>query len=427
MILGFFLFVLLSIIIPDFFNNLSFMFIGIILFFLFTLLSIYIFRAKINLLNKNIELIFDDSKSQLDDIEDLSLTMKILKTKLSEMSSDQKRNIEFGVLFDITKDFFEEGLIILDSHKNIKCINQKALEIFDRKNINIKDLKKITDISTNIEILELVELALPTNVTKKNIQTNFPEKHFDLRSVRINDMIILFIKDVTESFSIDKIRKDFFANTSHELKTPVTSIQLNVEALKNSIKIDNKQDFDYFLEKITFDSERLQKISSDIENVHALESGIINLFLEEFSIDDFIIESKKIIDTLLDAKQIKLEINKKNKFNKITIDRNLFMTIFENIISNSIRYCEKGSSIEIDLSKRKNELEIIFKDYGAGVSEKDLPHIFERFYRADGLRDDKHSGLGLSIVKHIVELHKGTIYAKSLLGEGLSIYIKIPQ
>ena len=109
------------------------------------------------------------------------------------------------------------------------------------------------------------------------------------------------------------------------------------------------------------------------------------------------------------------------------LDRNQFIKVFENIISNSIRYSEKGSSIEIEFSKRKNGLEIIFKDYGLGVSEKDLPHIFERFFRADGLRDENHSGLGLSIVKQIIEIHKGTIYAKSLLGKGLSIYINIPQ
>lgn len=317
--------------------------------------------------------------------------------------------------------------MFLDSEKNVKDINKKALEIFDKKTSNINSLKKMTDISTNIEILDFLNSSSKSKINKKNIQTNFPEKHFNLRTIKIEDTIILFIKDISDLFSMDKTRKEFFANTSHELKTPVTSIQLNVEALKNSLKIDNKDDFNYFLEKITFDSERLQKISKDIGNVHALESGIIQLNVEEFSIDDFTYESKKLLDTLLDAKQIKLIINKKNNFKNIIFDRKLFMTIFENIISNSIRYSEIGNSIEIALFKSKKELEIVFNDYGTGVSKKDLPHIFERFYRSDGLRSDKHSGLGLSIVKHIVERHGGTIVANSSLNKGLSISIKIPQ
>ena len=427
MILGSFLFILLSIIIPDFFQNLSLIFIGIILFFLFAISSIYIFRGKINLLNKNIKLIFDDSNSQLHDVEELIPTNKFLKSKLLEMKSDQKKITDIGSIFESTKDLLQEGLIILDFNKNLISINNVALEIFQKEEISINELRKITDISTNIEIIEFVELALPNKFIEKNIKTNFPEKYFNLRTIRQNHMIFLFIKNISDFVSLEKTRKEFFANTSHELKTPITSIQLNIEALMNAVKIDNKQDFEYFLNKIMYDSKRLLNISKDIENIHALESGLINLNLEEIYIDDLIIEAKQITQTLLDSKKIKLEIKKKNKFNKIIIDRNQFIKVFENIISNSIRYSEKGSSIEIEFSKRKNGLEIIFNDYGLGVSEKDLPHIFERFFRADGLRDENHSGLGLSIVKQIIEIHKGTIYAKSLLGKGLSIYINIPQ
>jgi len=399
------------------------------LFFLFSfnIFTIFVVKAKIKLLNHNIEKIFNDTSSNINIIDDFNITSKLFKEKIIEIYSDKKNNNEFGILYDLSKDYFEEGILFLDSEKNVKDINKKALEIFDKKTSNINSLKKMTDISTNIEILDFLNSSSKSKINKKNIQTNFPEKHFNLRTIKIEDTIILFIKDISDLFSMDKTRKEFFANTSHELKTPVTSIQLNVEALKNSLKIDNKDDFNYFLEKITFDSERLQKISKDIGNVHALESGIIQLNVEEFPIDDFIYDSKKLIDTLLDAKQIKLKINKKNNFKKIIFDRNLFMTIFENIISNSIRYSEVGNSIEIDLYKSKKELEIVFNDYGTGVSEKDLPHIFERFYRSDGLRSDKHSGLGLSIVKHIVEIHDGTIVANSSLNKGLSISIKIPQ
>ena len=150
---------------------------------------------------------------------------------------------------------------------------------------------------------------------------------------------------------MDKTRREFFANTSHEIKTPVTSIKLNVQALKNSLKSDNKDDFLYFLEKIDFDADRLQKITEDIGQLHSLESGSIKPSPEELSIDEFMSGFLLNFETLLSSKRIKIKISK-NNFKKIKIDINLFFFLMENIISNSIRYSKEDSNIEIDMKKK---------------------------------------------------------------------------
>ena len=401
----------------------------IFLLFLLNIFSYYLQKTKFDLLTKNINNLFKGNDYKLENLSDLSLITKLIREKINEKNTEIKKIKEFGELFDLSKDYFEEGILFLDYQKNIKSINKRALDLFDKNNKNINSFSKLTDFTTNLEVLEFVENCITSRLNESNkfVQTNFPEKHFSLRAIKFNETIVLFIRDLTEIVTLDKTRKEFFANTSHELKTPVTSIQLNVEALKNSIKIDSKDDFDYFLEKITNDSNRLQKISKEIGDVHALESGSLPVDIKEFIIDDFILETKILIDTLLDSKKINLKITKKNKFKKVRLDRNLFKIVFENIFSNSIRYSKTGSSIELDLTKSNGQLEMIFKDFGTGVSENELTHIFERFYRTEGSRSDKHSGLGLSIVKQIVKIHEGKIFAKSSLNKGLSITIQIPQ
>lgn len=401
----------------------------IVLLFLLNIFSYYLQKTKFDLLTKNINNLFKGNDYKLENLSDLSLITKLIREKINEKNTEIKKIKEFGELFDLSKDYFEEGILFLDYQKNIKSINKRALDLFDKNNKNINSFSKLTDFTTNLEVLEFVENCITSRLNESNkfVQTNFPEKHFSLRAIKFNETIVLFIRDLTEIVTLDKTRKEFFANTSHELKTPVTSIQLNVEALKNSIKIDSKDDFDYFLEKITNDSNRLQKISKEIGDVHALESGSLPVDIKEFIIDDFILETKILIDTLLDSKKINLKITKKNKFKKVRLDRNLFKIVFENIFSNSIRYSKTGSSIELDLTKSNGQLEMIFKDFGTGVSENELTHIFERFYRSEGSRSDKHSGLGLSIVKQIVKIHEGKIFAKSSLNKGLSITIQIPQ
>ena len=281
----------------------------IVLLFLLNIFSYYLQKTKFDLLTKNINNLFKGNDYKFENLSDLSLITKLIREKINEKNSEIKSIKEFGELFDLSKNYFEEGILFLDYQKNIKCINKRALDLFDKNNKNVNIFSKLTDFTTNLEVLEFVENCITSSQSESNksIQTSFPEKHFSLRAINVSETIVLFIRDLTELVTLDKTRKEFFANTSHELKTPVTSIQLNVEALKNSIKIDNKDDFDYFLEKITNDSNRLQKISKEIGDVHALETGSLPVNIKEFIIDDFILETKILIDTLLDSKKINLK------------------------------------------------------------------------------------------------------------------------
>ena len=203
-------------------------------------------------------------------------------------------------------------------------------------------------------------------------------------------------------------------------------MKLNIEALQNSKIKGNDSDYEFFLEKIKEDSNRLEKISKDIIDVHAIESGELIVNLEDIQISDQINELHEEFSTILDSKRIKFEYSIQKKIPKIKIDKSMFKTALENIISNAIRYSHKDSKIELKCIYDDENIYFNLRDFGIGISDKDLPHIFERFYRVDGLRSERHSGIGLSIVKQIVDVHNGNIAAESSINEGLLIKIKIP-
>ena len=391
------------------------------------ILLFYSYKLKIKAFEKNFLKLLENHESSIISVQEFNQTFRLIQEKIESLKLLSNQSSKLYELFDISNDYFEDGIIFLDNKGIIQRFNRKIIDFFDRKLSEIDTYKKITDLTSNIDFIEFFEKSKTNKINTTNIQTNFPQRNFNLRSINLDEITVVIIKDISEFISLDKTRREFFANTSHELKTPVTSIKLNVQALKNSLKLENKDDFEYFLEKIDFDADRLQKITSDIGQLHSLESGSIKISIDELSIDEFMKGFLLNIETLLSSKRMKIKISKKNNFNKIKIDNSLFFILLENIISNSIRYSQENSNIEIDMQKNKTTFSISIKDHGIGVSQIDLPHIFERFYRGDGLRSDHHNGLGLAIVKHIVDLHKGTIEASSEINQGLNITIKFPQ
>ena len=389
-------------------------------------LLFYLYKLKIELFKKNFIELLENHETSITSSKEFNQSLRLFQEKLESLKLLSKQNSKLLELFDISNDYFEDGIIFLDNKGIIQRFNRKIINFFDKEYSEFDSYKKITDLTSNIDFIDFFEESKTKKINTINIQTNFPQKNFHLRSINLDEIIVVFIKDISDIISLDKTRREFFANTSHEIKTPVTSIKLNVQALKNSLKSDNKDDFLYFLEKIDLDADRLQKITEDIGQLHSLESGSIELSPEELRIDEFMSGFLLNFETLLSSKRMKIKISK-NNFKKIKIDSNLFFTLLENIISNSIRYSKEDSNIEIDMKKNKSLFSISIKDEGIGVSQIDLPHIFERFYRGDGLRSDQHNGLGLAIVKHIVDLHKGTIEASSEINEGLKIMINFPQ
>ena len=408
-------------------GSISFNFI-LLLLVIFLLNSFFLIMIRIKI--QSFKIILSDILNQNNSNEKIVPEFYGFKNLILHKINDIRDEIDYSKsvleLYESSKNSLDDGIMFLDFDMNILNFNNKLISLLDSSELSFSKDNKLTDITKNLDIIEFCSESVSKNQNEKIIELSFPTRYYNIKSKLINQYLLVVIKDVTEFISLDKTRKEFFANTSHELKTPITSMKLNIEALQNSKMKRNDSDFEFFLEKIKEDSNRLEKISKEIIDVHAIESGELIINFEDIPISDLINELKEEFSSILDAKKIKFEYSIQKKFPRIKIDKSMFKTALENLISNSIRYSHKDSKIELECIYDDENFYFNLRDFGIGISDKDLPHIFERFYRVDGLRSERHSGIGLSIVKQIVDVHNGNITAESSINEGLLIKIKIP-
>ncbi len=229
---------------------------------------------------------------------------------------------------------------------------------------------------------------------------------------------------------LSRKRTDFVANVSHELKTPLTSIQGFAETLRNGAIKDPQKSVE-FLDKILEHTNRLDRLTHDILELSRLEASDQHLSFETIALPEFLKALKEDFQIRLDQKNQSLVID--NEVNEIVADRHLLEQAFSNLVSNAIRYCPEGALIEI-VGRRQNidgKPYVVFEviDNGPGLAAEDLPRIFERFYRADKSRNRAFggTGLGLAIVKHIVLSHGGKVAAENKATGGMRFRMSFPE
>ena len=228
---------------------------------------------------------------------------------------------------------------------------------------------------------------------------------------------------------LETIRKDFVANVSHELKTPITSIKGFVETLLEGA-LDSREDALRFLQIILRQADRVTSIIEDLLTLSRLEQegDSTQIPLERSDINH--VARRAIQDSTHAAKEKGISIDFRPSDPLLApINSNLLEQAILNLIDNAIKHSEERSRIVVSVSATEREIVIAVKDTGTGIAPEHLPRIFERFYRVDKARSRKGGGkgLGLSIVKHIAQVHKGQARVKSVVGEGSTFTIQIPR
>ena len=242
--------------------------------------------------------------------------------------------------------------------------------------------------------------------------------------IEVNDEVIEWAEKQENEMDylvrLEQYRKNFLGNISHELKTPLFAIQGYLITLIEGGLYDENINMKY-LKRAVYNSDRLQKIVEDLEIINQFESGNIVLNLENFDIREL---SEEVIEDLsfqADAREVELSLKDgaKSKF-KVHADREKVRQVLNNLVTNSIKYGIKGGKVRIGFYDLDESVLIEVGDNGVGIAEEHLNHLFDRFYRVDSSRNRKAggSGLGLSIVKHILEAHNQTISVRSTEGEG---------
>lgn len=231
-------------------------------------------------------------------------------------------------------------------------------------------------------------------------------------------------KMALELDQMENMRQEFISNVSHEIQSPLTSIRGFAKALENDLL--SLEERHHYLSIIEEESMRLSRITEDLLRLAALESDKVKFEPKPYRLDKQIRSLVLACEPQWVEKGLNLDVALAEV--QVTADADLLSQVWMNLLHNSIKFTPQGGNVKVALSPHNNKVECMISDTGIGVSDEDLTRIFERFYKADRSRTNSGggSGLGLSIAKKIVEMHKGTIEVKSKLGVGTSFLVSLP-
>lgn len=239
---------------------------------------------------------------------------------------------------------------------------------------------------------------------------------------------VFIIHDVTGRYELDESRREFVANVSHELRTPLTSIKGATE----TVMMDPEMDDDtrgYFLDMVLSESDRMTRIVSDLLVLSRLDNKRTKWNIETFDVTHSVRRLCDVMRPDLDAHKHTVTFEADEEIPQITADRQRIEQVVINIMSNAIKYTQDGGQINVSLRYTpKNTVVLNVADNGIGIPEKDIAHLFERFYRVEKSRnqDAGGTGLGLAIAKELAEAHGGSIAVKSKVGEGTVVTLELP-
>jgi len=327
-----------------------------------------------------------------------------------------------------------EGVMVVDVNGSILLINE-ALKNFLK--INEEPLgRKPIEVIRNLQIQEIVDNTLPSNsgLISQEISTLLPEEKVLLvhatpirKEGNIEGAVLVF-HDVTDLRKLEKVRQDFVANVSHELRTPISSIKGYAETLLEGA-LKDKENAKDFLKIILADSNRLATLIDDLLNLSKIESDKLAMETKPYKLLPL---AEKVVASLkgqIDNKSINIKINIPKNIPDILGDETRIKQVLLNLIDNAIKYNHPNGEISITACEINSFIKVDITDTGIGISNKDLPRLFERFYRADKARSRElgGTGLGLSIVKHIIQAHNGEVFVQSVEGQGSTFSFTIPK
>lgn len=251
--------------------------------------------------------------------------------------------------------------------------------------------------------------------------------HFRVRLARLGARYVLLLaEDRTEAFRLDEVRRDFVANISHELKTPIASVGLLAEALDHAA--DEPEQVRRFANRLTTESGRLARLTQEIIELSRLQAQDALAQPELLDVDAIVAAAVDQSRVVADADQIAIILGEESGA-EVYGDEQLLIVAVQNLVANAVHYSPEGSRVGVGVRRHEGVVEITVTDQGVGIPEADLDRVFERFFRVDQARS-RHTGgtgLGLSIVKHVVQNHGGDIRVWSQPGSGSTFTIRLRE
>ncbi|MGM7702299.1 two-component system histidine kinase PnpS [Pseudalkalibacillus sp. Hm43] len=369
---------------------------------------------------------------QLRETGELNHSLNVLARNLEQIT--ELREAEQERMKTVINNM-DSGLLLIDSLGYVNLVNRTYCSIFDVE----KEVPKETlyyDIMPNQDVIDLVEETFLTEATVRkqvSIPIGIERKHFHITCVPILGFqdkikgIVLVFHDITELKHLEQMRKDFVANVSHELRTPVTSLKGFAETLLDGA-MENVELRHKFLTIIWKESDRLQNLIQDLLDFTKMEQSNFKLHWQNVDLAVIVDDVTTLLESRSNEKEIDMNVEISGDL-QMEGDAARLKQILINLINNALSYTPNGGKVWITGRDAGDEVELEVRDTGIGISEEEVPRIFERFYRVDKARSRNSggTGLGLAIVKHLVEAHKGTIQVTSKKNEGTTFKLSFSK
>jgi two-component system, OmpR family, phosphate regulon sensor histidine kinase PhoR len=369
------------------------------------------------------------ANSSGDALEALGASMNRTAARLDETihTLTEERNLSTAILGSMV-----EGVAVVNASERLLFANQGFAGILGLE-LPLKSGSALVEIVRQTELIEAVRHVLHgESRVESEIATGTLRQHCfaaTVASVRAGDTLgaVVVLHDITELRRLERVRRDFVANVSHEFKTPLTAIQGFAETLLAGA-IDDAQNRERFLEIILEHARRLARLTDDLLRLSQMDSDRLELEIDEVSVP-------QIVDSCLATAQhralengLRLSVKIPPKLPAVAGDRRRLAEVLQNLLDNARQYTLPGG--EIVLSAEAHELEVVFtvSDTGIGIPQTDQSRIFERFYRVDAARSREAggTGLGLAIAKHLIEAQGGRIWVESEVGKGSHFHFSVP-
>lgn len=312
--------------------------------------------------------------------------------------------------------------IVLDASDNVLKASQGALAlgIVRSERIAEREVQEIAD-----EVRRSGE-PQTRRITLERARSGDATRILSVRSAPLGTRYVVVIaNDLTESIRLDEVRRDFIANISHELKTPIGAISVLTEAISSSV--DDPAQVRRFAEKMTTEADRLAALTADIINLSKLQADQALHMPERVSVDAIITSAVQSNTVVAESRRVTIATGEPTHL-AVYGEEPLLVMALQNLVANAVQYSPDGSRVGVGSRLVGENVEISVTDQGVGIPHEDHVRVFERFYRLDGARS-RHTGgtgLGLAIVKHTAQNHGGDVTVWSQPGQGSTFTLRLP-
>ena len=339
----------------------------------------------------------------------------------------EERNLSSAILGSMV-----EGVAVVNAAERLLFANQGFAEILEL-DASPQSGCALVEVVRQTELIEAVREVLKgaPRVETEIVTGTLRQRFFavTVASVRAAGAsgAVVVLHDVTDLRKLERVRRDFVANVSHEFKSPLTAIQGFAETLLAGA-MDDPQNRLRFLEIILDHSRRLARLTDDLLKLSKMDAERLELEIRRLSVSQFVESCIETTQRPAEEKDLRISVNVGEKLPDIAADRRLLAEVLQNLLDNAIQYTPSGGQIMVSACAIGNEVTFTVSDTGIGIPRADQPRIFERFYRVDVARSREvgGTGLGLSIAKHLVEAHGGRIWVESEVSHGSQFHFTVP-